>query len=318
MARILYILSSGGGLTGGQKMIVRHVEALCDLGFDAACYLTNKEPGLIEHRAPLVKGRVAPEDVVVVADDAPETLQQCAGAPWRSVVFAPNPYHMARLGLEGIDALAAAGKLRFLAVAPRLSATLRRLHPEAPVDLVPCFADERRFGVHGTKQAQIAYTPRKRPHEAAAIKGFFKHLHPAHLPLPWVEVQNATETEAAAAFAASSLFLSLSRLESVGMTTLEAMASGCLCAGFTGIGGNEYATPYNGFWVPEDDCEAAADALAEAARVAAEGGAELARRLEAGFETARAWSYEAFHQRLEAVWMGIAPEARVRTPATVP
>jgi glycosyltransferase involved in cell wall biosynthesis len=102
------------------------------------------------------------------------------------------------------------------------------------------------------------------------------------------------------------------------MTTLEAMASGCLCAGFTGIGGDEYATPDNGFWAPEDDCEAAADALAEAAAVAAEGGAELARRLEAGFETARAWSYAVFLQRLETVWMGIAPEARTRTPATVP
>ncbi len=318
MARILYILSSGGGLTGGQKMIVRHVEALCELGFDAACYVTNKEPGLIEHSAPVVNGRVAPEDTVVVADDAQATLQQCAGAPWRSVVFVQNPYHMARLGLEGIDALAAAGKLRFLSVAPRLSTTLRRLHPEAPIDLVQCFADERRFSERGPKQAQIAYTPRKRPLEAAAIKGFFQHLHPAHRPLPWVEVQNAAETDVAAAFAASSLFLSLSRLESVGMTTLEAMASGCLCAGFTGIGGDEYATPDNGFWAPEDDCEAAADALAEAAAVAAEGGAELARRLEAGFETARAWSYAVFLQRLETVWMGIAPEARTRTPATVP
>lgn len=318
MARILYILSSGGGLTGGQKMIVRHVEALCELGFDAACYVTNKEPGLIEHSAPVVNGRVAPEDIVVVADDAQATLQQCAAAPWRSVVFVQNPYHMARLGLEGIDALAAAGKLRFLSVAPRLSTTLRRLHPEAPIDLVQCFADERRFSERGPKQAQIAYTPRKRPLEAAAIKGFFQHLHPAHRPLPWVEVQNAAETDVAAAFAASSLFLSLSRLESVGMTTLEAMASGCLCAGFTGIGGDEYATPDNGFWAPEDDCEAAADALAEAAAVAAEGGAELARRLEAGFETARAWSYAVFLQRLETVWMGIAPEARTRTPATVP
>ena len=64
-------------------------------------------------------------------------------------------------------------------------------------------------------------------------------------------------------------------MESVGLTTLEAMASGCVCAGFTGIGGRQYATPDNGFWVDDDDCMAAADALAQAISLVREGGAPL-------------------------------------------
>ena len=112
--------------------------------------------------------------------------------------------------------------------------------------------------------------------------------------------------------AASDHFLSLSRMESVGMTPLEAMACGCVCAGFTGVGGQDFATPENGFWVPEEDCVAAVDALAEAADLLRNGGPALERRLEAGRETARQWSYARFREALEETWMRLAPEARLR------
>ena len=57
----------------------------------------------------------------------------------------------------------------------------------------------------------------------------------------------------AAAMGEAGVFLSLGRLESLGLTPLEAMACGCIVAGFTGIGGQEYASPANGFWAAEDD-----------------------------------------------------------------
>jgi hypothetical protein len=66
-------------------------------------------------------------------------------------------------------------------------------------------------------------------------------------------------------------------------------AAGRICAGFTGVGGREFARPENGFWVPEDDCIAAADALADAADLVRAGGPALNRRREAGYETARQW-----------------------------
>lgn len=310
MPRIHYVISSDGGLTGGQKMCLRHVETLRELGFDADGYLTNKAPARVDHDAPLVTGRFDQNDIFVAPDDEGAMLLQCAQNRWRTVVFAQNPYMMARTGLPGLDALSAAGALRFMAVAPRLERTLRRLYPDAEVHRVRCFADERRFGPRGAKEAAIAFTPRKRRIEAPAIEGLFRRLHPEHAALEWRPLKAVTETEVADTFARSSLFLSLNHLESVGMTPLEAMASGCLCAGFLGVGGEEYATPDNGFWVPNEDCEAAADALAEAAAVAAAGGPELARRVEAGFETARAWSHAVFRRELEDVWSRLAPDAR--------
>jgi hypothetical protein len=313
MPKIYYVVHSMGGLTGGQKMAVRHVEALRDLGFDAYCYLANQAPGGLMHRAPLVKGQIAPDTIVVLPDDSEDIFRQCAGKRWRMVIFAQNPYYMAAKGLKGIDALIGSTQLAFLTVGQRMAATIRRLYPSLGVEVVRCFADERAFRPAAAKSRSIAFTPRKRKTEADAIAALFRRMHPQHGAFEWTRVENASEEETAEAFARSSVFLSLSRLESVGMTTLEAMATGSVCAGFTGIGGLEYATPENGFWVPEDDCEAAADALAEACAVVSSGGPELARRLEAGYETARQWSYAAFLRQLEETWMRLAPDARLKS-----
>lgn len=313
MPKIFYVIHSSGGITGGQKMAVRHVETLRDLGFDAYCYVANQPPGRLSHRAPLVNGGIAPGTMVVIPDDSADIVRQCVDKPWRTIVFAQNPYYMAIRGLEQIDILGMSPPLTFMAVGERLVATLRRLYPSAEIELVRCFADERTFRPGLPKQPSIAFTPRKRIPESEAIGALFRRLHPHHERFEWARVENASEAETAEAFRASAVFLSLSRLESVGMTTLEAMASGCVCAGFTGVGGLEYASPANGFWAPEDDCEAAADALAEACAVAAAGGPELARRIEAGYETARQWSYAAFRDQLEETWMRLAPEARLKS-----
>lgn len=311
MPRIVYFAFSDGGLQGGHKMIFRHVETLRELGFEATCYIgaQNKVPGWFAHTAPVeVATPLRPDDILVIPDDAPKSLRQAASLGCRSVIFSQNPYNFAARSFEAVDQFQTLPP--FIAVGQRLAATIRRAYPGASVELVPCFADERLFRPGDAPRPAVAFAPRKRPLEAAATRSLFRKLHPAHADLSWVELDGVTEAQVAQAMAASSLFLSLSRLESVGMTTLEAMASGCVCAGFTGVGGLEYATADNGFWVADDDCEAAADALARAADLVLAGGPPLRRCLEAARETARQWSYAAFREMLEEVWMRLAPEAR--------
>lgn len=309
--RILYVHLVNPRIAGGQKMVVRHVEALNALGFEAACTadVGVDLPPWFEHDAPIVRaGGISPEDVVVVPEDGVNALKAVLASPARRiVVLCQNPYYLATTGLE----LIAAHLDRFaalLTVGPRHAALTARLFPQAVVEQVRCFADERVFQP-GEKRDAAAYAPRKRPLEAQAIRAFHRRLRPDQ-PLGWMQIENAREAQVAEALGQAGVYLSLSRLESVGMTTLEAMASGCVCAGFTGVGGAEYATPENGFWAPEDDCVAAADALAAAVDLWRTGGAPLQAMLEAGYETARAWSYAAFRQELEAVWMRLAPEAR--------
>ncbi|MDB5420029.1 MAG: hypothetical protein JWP50_3448 [Phenylobacterium sp.] len=314
MTRIVYCIYSAGGLQGGHKMILRHVETLRDLGFDAVAYTgeANTLPSWFEHRAPVIRGSAirAASDIVVAPDDAFSALRELAALKLQPLVFVQNHYNFVRFSLEIMELFPAERAPSFLAIGPSVAATLRRLYPQAAIETIRSFADERVFRPGDAPPRGIALVPRKRPREAEAIRHLFGKLHPRHADLPWRSLETVSETEMAEALRASSLFLSLSLHEGLGMTPLEAMASGCLCAGFTGIGGRDYATPDNGLWVDEDDFEAATEALARAADLAAGGGPELRRRLEAGYETARAWSYAAFRRELEEVWMRLAPQAR--------
>jgi hypothetical protein len=316
VTRIIYVFFSSGGVQGGHKMILRHVETLRDLGFDAYAYTgrVNQSPWWFEHRAPvLVEEPLSPDrDILVLPDDGETVLKQFAARTYRVFVFVQNPYLYAAKGMGVVAQYPAERFPGFLTVSAGTEALLKRLYPSAVVDKVRAFADERVFRPGASREHAVALVPRKRKLEAEMIGAFFRGLHPEHAGLPWRAIPDSSERDVAAAFADSSVFLSLSRLESVGMTPLEAMASGALVAGFTGLGGREYASPDNGFWVEEDDCVAAADAVARACDLARRGGPELTRRLEAGYETARAWSYAAFRTELEETWMRLAPKARIR------
>lgn len=312
MTRIVYCAVPSGVVSGGVKMFLRHVETLRDLGFDA--HLTigsqSKAPTWLDHRVTVEVGaNFRPDDVIVLGDDMHDSIRRSYGMSQRLVIFSQSWVIPAALSYDAFDGFPADRFPPFIAVAPGLAATIRRAYPQAQVDVVPPFADERIFQPAAEAQAAVAFSPRKRRIESAAIRGFFRKFHPRHAGLEWREVTDMHEREVARIFGSSRLFLSLSRLESVGMMPLEAMACGAVCAGFTGIGGREFATAENGFWAPEDDCEAAADALAAAADLE---GPALARMREAGFETARQWSYARFRPALEAAWMKLAPEARLK------
>jgi glycosyltransferase involved in cell wall biosynthesis len=312
MARIVYVVLSSGGVAGGQKVCFRHVEALREFGYDAVVGLGagSVEPAWFEHVAPVERDYRAREgDIVVVPDDSPEALASAAGLKGvRVVVFSQNVYALAASGGVGVIVANRGQFQTIMTVSTREAAQLRRLLPWAEVDVVQCFADERLFAPR-PKEAFGVVVPRKRLDEMAAIRRFHRLLRPDHR-LKWAQVERAAESRVAETFGRASIYLSLSRLESVGMTTLEAMASGCLCAGFSGVGGDQYATPENGFWAPEDDCFAAAEALSSAIDLLAEGGPRYHAMLQAGHRTARAWSHALFRDQLQAFWGRMGPEAR--------
>ena len=321
MPRIVYTCYPTGAVAGGQKVIIRHVEALRALGFDAVLWTnrSSKFPEWMTFSAPIeVETPLRPDDIMVVPSDAPNVIRAAARDFRRAVVFEQNQFTFAALALEALDQFPAERFPTFIAVGAANARTIGRIYPAARVEIVPCFADERVFRPGQEKTHQVALSPRKRISEARIIRALLPRYHPTHAGLPWAQLEGVSEQQVAQTMAASTLFLSLSRFESVGMTPLEAMACGCVCAGFTGIGGREFASSENGFWVGEDDCEAAADALAEAADLVLTGGAGLRQMQEAGFETAGRWSYARFLSALEATWERLAPEARtlpVRRPS---
>jgi hypothetical protein len=319
MTRIVYLGFPGPQVTGGQKMTLRHVETLHELGFDAVYWQQQESAALqgFPHKAPTEIGTTfAPDDILVTPEDAPRALAVLATLPNRVVVFCQNQFYFASLGAEPVDQFPPERRPEFITPGRLAAEMVGRMYPQARIEVVPSFADERVFRPHATKRAAVVVSPRKRPLEARVIKTFFRKAHPRHASMPWITLDGATEAQVAEAFGSSALFLSLSRLEAAPITPLEAMASGCVCAGFMGVGGREHSNSTNGFWVADDDCEAAADALAQAADVVRAGGPAAARYREAGIATAAYWSYAAFRPRLEAVWMRLAPEARRRSAPT--
>jgi glycosyltransferase involved in cell wall biosynthesis len=85
-----------------------------------------------------------------------------------------------------------------------------------------------------------------------------------------VPIDGMTRQQCADVLRQSAVFASFSHLEGLGLPPLEAAACGCIVAGFTGGGGQDYATPSNGFWVDEGDHEGFAHALDAALRCASQ------------------------------------------------
>jgi glycosyltransferase involved in cell wall biosynthesis len=312
MTRIVYLAPFAGSRTGGVKMIFRHVEALCALGFDAVV----RRPAEVapaawfDHRAPVEDGSapLGRDDILVLPEDSPEALKQGAALPNRKVVFCQDPYALASQGLAAVPAELKPQYRTFMACGVSAGGLIARYFDYDLISVVPGFADERVFAPKPKEQI-IACSPRRRRVEQATIRYMFERLHPNAADWCWELLETRSEAEVADVMGRASVFLSLAKMEALSLTTLEAMASECLLAGFTGIGAREFATSVNGIWVDEDDCEAAAHALVRAVVLAERGDGAAALMRHAAAQTAAQWSHAAFVQALAGFWrdrMGVA------------
>lgn len=303
--RIVYLNFAPQALSGGAKVSFRHVEALNEMGLEAVVRIVGGgtlRPWFL-HQAP-VEDAATPlrdDDILVLPEDDPEGLRAFASLPNRKIIFCQNPYLASGVGVGRLEPAEAARYRSYFACSPGVAAWISRFLDYERISVVPGFADERLFRP-APKTATIAAVPRKRLLEGHAIQQMFKRLYTGPTAWRWRWLEELTETEVARGMSDAALFLSLNRLEGMALTTVEAMASGCLVAGFTGIGPRDYASPVNGFWVEEDDCEGAARALVQAADVADADGGEAALMRLGGMTTAQQWSYANFRLALEAVW----------------
>ena len=144
--------------------------------------------------------------------------------------------------------------------------------------------------------------PRKRTLEAAVINDYFRAVYPDFRSLPWVPISGEPAHQVARILRDSAIFLSLCRFEAVALSLLEAMACGCVCAGFTGQGARDYTTVNNGFWADEDDCEASADQLYRALRLVTGGGSIYHDMVEDALRTANVFSAQRFSHKLVQFW----------------
>lgn len=128
------------------------------------------------------------------------------------------------------------------------------------VQVIPCSIDPNRFRPL-PKTMQIAMVVRKLPDRASFISGVFFAKYPDARKVPFVVINNEHENKVAEILGRSAILLSLSSRESFGLVSVEAMAAGCLVAGYHGHGSLEYASAENGLWFGADEAEEIADAL---------------------------------------------------------
>jgi glycosyltransferase involved in cell wall biosynthesis len=224
--RILYILPSPGGATGGNKVSFRHVEALSAMGYDARVRIRpgQTRPWWFTSSAPVEETdrRPDPGDILVFPEDDPDVLAAYASLPNRKVVFCQNPYYAVK-GVPALPRDLQAAYRTFMACSPGVAAWIARYLDYDVIATVPAFADERLFRPL-QKAAVIACMPRKRPLEQRVIQHLFERQYAGGLDWRWEIVERRTEAEAAQALGSASVFLSLARHEGMSLTIVEAMA----------------------------------------------------------------------------------------------
>ena len=184
------------------------------------------------------------------------------------------------------------------------AAKLAELGVTAPITRVrPALPD---YFQPGPKQLQIAFSPRKRLHEAVFLKEYFCDQAPEYADVPWRSLTNVSRQEAAAIMGQSPVYVALPMLESLGLMSLEAMASGCHVVGYTGLGGAEYATPENADWIAEGDHQGFVAKMRAALQLHESGTPDP--KLEAGRKTAAQFTRETFEKELKAAWLAIMGE----------
>ncbi|MGQ9368803.1 glycosyltransferase [Azospirillum sp. ST 5-10] len=308
MGRIHYFVEQGR-IAGGIKVAYRHVAILRRHGLDAVVVHARAErpawfaaPDVPVHAFAGLS--FAAGDVVVMAEDARHSFRTMAASPARKVMFCQNHFYLAG-GLAGAADVRVFGIEAAYTSGDVITAFLRRRLPGLPVATVHLAIDPALYRPAEEKAFQVAVVPRKRPVEYRHIRDRLIHEHPGLRGMPWVELADASEAEVARAMARSAVFLSLARLEGVGLTGLEAMASGCAVTGFLGDGGREYATGDNGWWARDDDCDGAVRQLAACLGAVRNGTA--APRVAAGRATAARYAPEREEAELLAFWRGVRP-----------
>lgn len=312
MARIVYLSWPATEFSGGVKTVFRHVELLCAAGFDAVVATPDgAAPGWFHSEAPHETFMdIRHDDVAVLPENNHAWLEAFAPRPNRKLVFCQS-WSLVYRGLAGYASFADAGVGHILCPSHTVMQFCHERFPGMALAYTPVLVDEHLFKPAPARKLQVMAVPFKRKVEFGALHDLFRAKYPRWQHIPWHFAHEAVEADVARAMAESAVFLSLGRMEALGMTALEAMASECIVTGFCGLpGGTDAASAGNGLWAREDDLLDAARQLERAVAIADQGGPLREALLAAGRETAARYRREPVAARLIAFWRGFLATGR--------
>ncbi|MDQ2755977.1 MAG: glycosyltransferase [Actinomycetota bacterium] len=264
VGRVLYAGFATAHRSGGVHVMTQHVRLLREQGVPAWLWLPGgaERPGWIDEDLPVITGATTPvgvDDLLVVPETP--TVPGCDPAPGaRTVIFNQNHFYTyaaspAARSAPGFPGWALPPAVWAVSAESRdvLAATL----PDLPVTLVPNSVDGRLFhpsgapGAGGIGEApRVTWFPRKRPREASLLRELLRH-DPRLAGVEVVELVDAPQAEVAQTLGATTVFVALGHSESFGLPVAEALASGCLVAGYDGGGGHELFEAPGAWRVPD-------------------------------------------------------------------
>jgi glycosyltransferase involved in cell wall biosynthesis len=285
---------------GGIRAIYRHVDILNRNGFDAFVLhhyypfrctwfenstrvahevrhpdLSRSVPARAGRRALRALGRprsidplpaleLTTEDILVIPEAMPRLAEIVPGIP--KAIFDQNAY----LTLAPFALDAELGSLLYtdpevlgaIVVSEDSRNYLETLFPELRIRRIHYGIDPGLFAFKADKQRQIAYMPRKNPHDVHQV---LLRLRLTGRLDGWnvVEIAGRPEAETAAILRDSEVFLSSGHPEGFGLPAAEAMLAGCVVVGYHGYGGREFLTQELAFPIDVGDVVSFADRLAE-------------------------------------------------------
>ena len=302
--RIIYLLEPFESVFGGAGVIYDHVDILSQNGFQAFVALP-KKPSIdfYNSKAPLIIGNditYQEGDIYVIPEGFFGHMQQLKYSPAKKIMFCQNQYYMPfqenpLLGFSEfpVDSIIVSSE--------SISSFMKDVYGLVNLSLIPCSIDTSLYYCD-VKKRQIAFMPKKLRDDARFIMHTFKRIHKNYADIPWVAIDNVDRNSAAEIMRSSELFLSLSHKDSFGLPPLEAMASGCLVAGYHGDGGREYMNKKNGWWAENGDWLACVNGLASALVLIDSGGIELNKIKEQMKITVERYSRAKMKEKLINYW----------------
>lgn len=327
MGRTCVFLPPLKSVSGGLVVLAETAALLADLGETVELVLHDPEtppldlpPGLPVR--PLAAPGLGPGDRYLAPEGWPNALAPGLAAKATCIVYCQNWAYLDSGLPEGVtlDRL----PVRYLAVSDPVARYIGRLLGTAPPVLRPA-VDPARFFPPATKPApdpvRVAFMPRKNKALASMIRRFVTtRAQRTGLRLEFFPIENLPPDGVAEALRACHVFLATGFPEGCPLPPLEAMACGCLVAGFAGFGGFDYlrriapdgyapAVPLrdvpwggNAFPAADHDVFGAAEGLERAARLWIDGGEALERALANARTTAAAYAPPQRRTALTALW----------------
>lgn len=213
-----------------------------------------------KRNAPVAFG---PDAVLVLPEFFyPECVAAFPGVPW--VLVAQDAHGLLRAWTRDVETAPAV-----VGDAAMVIASSQASHDAASLVAAPGrlyrmhnAIDDEGLPFRVEKKQQIAYMPRKRPVDAKIVTSLLRKM-PVLEGWDIVRIEKLPQAEVQRIITESLIFLAFSREEGFGLPPAEAMKTGSIVIGYTGVGSTEYFTDETGVTVADGDVIGFARAIAD-------------------------------------------------------